>query len=119
MPRVVPSQVVALIDRSFPGWKANPKFPVYSGNAGVLSAIVSLADEIPEELLTISGDDYTDLVHGMEALTHVVTHWNARGGDDPPAWIKDKSPVAVTRDVLAKCPDENPAPATAELVFIK
>lgn len=119
MPRVVPSQVVALIDRSFPGCKANRKFPVYSGNAGVLSAIVSLADEIPEELLTISGDDYTDLVHGMEALTHVVTHWNARGGDDPPAWIKDKSPVAVTRDVLAKCPDENPAPATAELVFIK
>ena len=66
MTRVVPSQVVALIDRSFPGCKENPKFPVYSGNAGVLSAIVSLADEIPEELLTISGDDYTDLVHGMK-----------------------------------------------------
>src|ERR1039458_5174460 len=100
MPRVVPSQVVALIDRSFPGCKGNPKFPVYSRSAGVLSAIVSLADDIPEELLTISGDDYTDLVHGMEALAYIVSRWNAQGGDDPPAWINEKSPVAVVRDAL-------------------
>jgi hypothetical protein len=118
MSRVLPSQVVALIDRSFPGWQANPQFPIYSGSAGVLSAIVSLANKIPDELITISGDDYTDLVHGLGALTHAVARWNARGGDDPPAWIRSKSPVAIVREALAKCPDENPAPATVELTFI-
>jgi hypothetical protein len=118
MPKVVPSQVVELIDRVFPNAASNPKFPVYSGHAAVLSAIVSLAEEIPEELLTVSGDDYTDLIHGMEALAHSVNRWNQRGGDDPPNWIKDKSPVAIVRDVLAKCPDQSPSPATSELAFI-
>jgi hypothetical protein len=32
--------------------------------------------------------------------------------------IKGKSPVAIIRDVLSNCPDQNPSPATAELAFI-
>ena len=76
MPKVVPSQVVALIDQAFPGAKDAPNFPVYSGNAATLAAIVSLTDDIPDELITISGDDYTDLVHGLEALAHSVDRWN-------------------------------------------
>lgn len=118
MPRVVPSQVVALIDQVFPHARATPKFPVYSGHAASLSAIVSLTDDIPEELIAISGDDYADLVHGLESLGHSVDRWNQRGGDDPPNYIKDKSPVAIVREMLAKCPDQRPSPATSELAFI-
>jgi hypothetical protein len=44
--------------------------------------------------------------------------WQFRGGDDPPKRIKEKSPVAVIREAMTKCPDQNPSPATAELVFI-
>ena len=65
MPKVVPSQVVTLIDQVFPHATTTPRFPVYSGNAATLSAIVSLTDDIPEELITISGEDYSDLVHAM------------------------------------------------------
>jgi hypothetical protein len=118
MPKVVPSQVVALIDRAYPAAKTIPNFKVYSADAAILSAIVSLADEIPDELVTISGEDYTDLVHGLEALAHSVDFWRERGGDDPPRAIKGKSPVTVVRDALAKCPDQNPSPATTQLSFV-
>lgn len=118
MPKVVPSQIIALIDQAFPNCATQPKFQVHSGSAATLSAIVSLAEEIPDELLTISGEDYTDLIHGMEALAHSVEHWNARGGDEPPKYIKDKSPVAIIREALDKCRDESPSPGTAELTFI-
>jgi hypothetical protein len=118
MPKVVPSQVVELIDQVFPSAKTTPKFLVYSGSAASLSTIVSLADDIPDELITISGQDYADLVHGLESLAHSVDRWNQRGGDDPPNFIKDKSPVAVVREMLVKCPDESPSPITTELAFV-
>lgn len=118
MPRVVPSQVVALIDQRFPNARSIPDFSVHSGDAAVLSAIVHLTSEVPPELLTISGEDYTDLIHGLEALQNSVTFWQVRGGDEPPKRIKEKSPVAVIRGALTKCPDENPSPVTAELAFI-
>jgi hypothetical protein len=118
MPRVVPSQVVALIDEIFPNAKATPRFPVYSGNAGTIAAILRLVREIPDELFTISGEDYSDLVHSLEALAHAVDKWNMRGGDDPPSYIKGKSPVSLIREALSKCPDQSPSPGTTQLTFI-
>ncbi len=106
MPKVVPSQVVAVIDQVFPDARTNPDIPVYSGNTGTLSAIVTLTDEIPEELITISGQDYTDLIQGLAALTQAVIKWNQRGGDAPPAKIAGKSPLFIIREMLAKCPDQ-------------
>ena len=118
MPRVVPSQVIGLIDQLFPNARTTPKFPVYSGSAAGFSAIISLADDISEELISISGEDYADLVHALESLRHSVGRWNARGGDDPPSYIKDKSPVAIVREMLSRCPDASPSPATNELAFV-
>jgi len=118
MPRVVPSQVVLLISQSFPGTQNTPDFPIYSASAGVLSAIVRLTNEIPAELLTVGAEDYSDLVCALEGLTSAVDRWLQRGGDDPPARIKAKSPVSIVREVLTKCPDESPSPTTAALLFI-
>jgi hypothetical protein len=118
MPRVVPSQVVSLINQSFPGTQTMPDFPIYSASAGVLSAIVHLTNEIPSELLTVEAEDYSDLVCALEGLTSVVNRWLQRGGNDPPARIKAKSPVSIIREVLTKCPDESPSPETAALSFI-
>jgi hypothetical protein len=118
LPKVVPSQVVEFIDRIYPHNRTTPRFHVYAGDAAVLATIVSLSDDIPDELITISGDDYTDLVHGMEALSDSVTRWNQRGGDQSPNWIKGESPISVIRTMLAKCPDQNPSPETAELAFM-
>jgi hypothetical protein len=118
MPRVVPSQVVALIDQIWPKSQTDPDFPVYPASAGVLSAIVRLTNEIPSELLTIEAEDYTDLVHGLEELANAVNRWLQRGGNDPPARIRGRSPVSIIRGVLAECPDESPSPNTATLTFI-
>jgi hypothetical protein len=118
MPRVVPSQVVTLIDQAFPGITTEPRFPIYSRNAATLSAIVELSGNIPGELITISGDDYADFVHGLESLTHSVERWLQRGGDESPPYIKGKSPVAIVREMLAKCPDQSPAPPTTALTFV-
>jgi hypothetical protein len=118
MPRVVPSQVVTVIDQSFPNARTTPDFPIYSASAGLLSAIVRLTGEIPAELLAVGADDYSDLVWALEGLASAVDRWHQRGGDDPPARIKSKSPVAIIRGVLSKCPDQNPSPATADLAFI-
>jgi len=59
MPRVVPSQVVALINQNFPAARSSTRFDVYSGSAGALSAIVRLVGEIRSELLVIGGEGYS------------------------------------------------------------
>ncbi|MBR0991898.1 hypothetical protein JQ580_14390 [Bradyrhizobium japonicum] len=116
--KVVPSQVVALIDRVYPSAKATPSMTVYSGDAAILASIINLVDDIPVELLTLSGDDYTGLVVGLESMGAAIERWNFRGGDDPPRTLDGKSPVHLIRDALSRCPDERPAPTTTELVFI-
>jgi hypothetical protein len=118
MPRVVPSQVVSLINVSFPGTQNTPDFPIYSASAGVLSAIVRLTNEIPTELLTVVAEDYSDLVCALEGLTSAVNRWLQRGGDEPPARIKAKSPVSIIREILTKCPDQSPSPTAATISFI-
>jgi hypothetical protein len=118
MTRVVPSQIVSLIDRFYPKAASTPNLQVYSNDAGVLAAIIDLADDIPVELLTISGDDYSDFVFGLEAMQAAIDRWNHRGGDDPPRTHDGKSPVYLVRDALSRCQDQNPAPQTAALTFI-
>ena len=118
MPRVVPSQILALIDQNFPAAKSNTRFDVYSASAGVLSAIVRLVGEIPTELFVISGEDYSNLVAGVESLRSAVDKWHRRGGDDPPVAISGLSPIVGIRTVLSKCPDESTSPRTSTLTFI-
>lgn len=115
MPKVVPSQVVQVIDLNFPGAHSTPDFQISSNSTGVLKAIVRLIGELPSELLELGPEDYSDLVCAVESLSSVMERWQQRGGDDPPARIKNKSPVAVIREVLSKCPDERPSKNTAEL----
>jgi hypothetical protein len=116
MPRVIPSDVVTLINDRFPN--AADDINVHSGHAGTLSAIVQLVAQIPDELLTISGGDYGDFISSIESLKYTLDRWPARGGDDPPPKVKGKSPVINIRNLLKKCPDQQPSPATATLTFI-
>jgi hypothetical protein len=118
MTRVVPSQILTFIDRVYPTAKSTPNMPVYSADSAVLRAIIDLADDLPIELLTISGDDYTNYVFGLEAMQAAIDKWNYRGADDPPRTHDGKSPVYLVRDALSKCPDQNPSSQTAELAFI-
>ena len=118
MPKVVPSQIVSLIDRFYPSAKTTPNMSVFSKDAAVLGAIINLADDLPVELLTISGDDYANFVFGLESMAAAIDHWNHRGTDDPPRTYEQKSPVYLVREALAKCPDQYPSSQTADLAFI-
>jgi hypothetical protein len=95
-----------------------PDMAVSSNDAAVLAAIIRLADDIPTELLTIGGADYTNFIFGLESMRSAVDRWNYRGGDDPPRTHEQKSPVYLVREALCKCPDQNPSPQTTALTFI-
>jgi hypothetical protein len=118
MPRIVPSQVVALIDRTFP---ENNSTTLNVGHLTVaaLTGIVRLIDEIPPELLTISGEDYNNLVCGAEGIRASIAFWQQKGaGQIGQHNIQGKNALALIREALAKCPDQTPSPITAELLFI-
>jgi hypothetical protein len=119
VPRVVPSDIVALIDEHYPSSRINN--PLYSVDAAILSSILRLTRELAPELLTLSGDDYVNLIHGLAVLEN-ATEFFAQRGAQQGQWlpqVKNRGPVAVIRNALAKCPDEYPSPATLELPFIR
>jgi hypothetical protein len=118
MARVVPSQIVAFINKHFPTVRS-ATLDVDHGSVAVLTAIAGLIDEIPTELLTISGDDYSDLVCGVESIKNSVAFWHHKGvGAIGNPGIRGTNTLLVIRDALAKCPDQIPSPRTAGLVFI-
>lgn len=126
MPRVLPSQIVAIIDRIFPDAREppDPQRPVImrSEHAPWLSAIVKMTGDLPQELLTISGEDFTGLIVGVAALETAVTTWRGRGPSvDTPRFVPGtdrKSALHLIRAALVQCPDQAPSPQTADLPFI-
>lgn len=118
MPRIVPSQVVALIDELFPHARTSPDFQVYSVHAPALSAIIRLIDEIPSQLITLGAPDYGRLVLGLEALREAIIRWRERGGNEPPSRINGAHPLLLVRGAVALCSDASPSPTTAGLTFI-
>lgn len=118
MARIVPSQVVALINKHYPIIRSST-LDVDHGSVAVLMAIASLVDDIPAELLTISGDDYSNLICGVQSIRNSVVFWQHKGtGAIGNAGIGGTNTLIVIRDALGKCPDQIPSPKTAELVFV-
>ncbi len=117
MARIVPSQIVALIDQNPPGNSAT--LSVGHGTVGILTAVTRLIDELPAELLTISGADYSDLVCSVESIRNSVAFWQQKGvGEIGNSGIRGKNVLVLIREVLAKCPDQAPSPTTTALAFI-
>jgi hypothetical protein len=118
MGRVVPSQIVALIDQNSSETKSATT-NVGHGSVGILMAIVRLIDEVPPELLTISGEDYSNLMCGAESIRNSVDFWHRLGrGEIGNAGIRGKNTLLVIREALVKCPDQAPSPTTSELAFV-
>jgi hypothetical protein len=119
MPRTVPSQVVAFIDQNIPD-PNSPVLAVGHSTVAVLTAVIRLVEEIPTELLTISGEDYNSLIFGVESIQNLVSFWHQKvAGQVGNGGIKGKNTLLVIRDALTKCPDQIPSPATADLLFVK
>lgn len=120
MPRVVPSQVVAFINSLWPA--STDLNNLHRGQAGQLSGLVDLVEQIPGELLTMDTAAYTLFICGKAHIRQKLLTWAAdssRGhelGFMPGA--TPKNPVTEIRDALAKCRDESFASATSKLNFI-
>jgi hypothetical protein len=116
MPRVVPSQVVELIDQLLPQLRANDRSNVGSGPQ--LGAILAVAKEVAPELLTLTGQDLNDYSVALAMGDYLQGIAIASGRVFPLSEHRGKNPIALLRQALAKCPDEAPAPGTTELMFI-
>ena len=80
MPRVVPSQVVELIDQLFPNAKTTTQINVHVGATAYLHAILAYAREIPQELLTLVGQDLSDYTVSLAMIERVQQLWIAGRG---------------------------------------
>ena len=128
MPRVVPTQVVALIDQMFPlaanerEGQASQGIGLSFDSAAQLRAIVDLIDQIPAQLIVVDGAQYGGLVGGVAAIRTAIEMWLSQGCSQNFALTRlsafgTLNPVTLIRRALALCPDESPAPGSPELDF--
>jgi hypothetical protein len=126
VPRVVPSQVVALIDQMFPWAATQPddiahRIQLELGHSPALEALITLTDQIPAELLPSDANDYRQFVASVAAIRNSIEIWIARGGVHPLAILPGYgylNPVTLIRRALLDLPDEAPAPSTVALTYI-
>jgi len=120
MRRVVPSQIVGLIDQVISEMTVGPPSALNQPQAPEISAIIDLASELPNELMVLSGDEYPAYLVGINALKDLLSFWQSEKSDTA---INRRAAygahsLEIIRGLLAKCPDEIPAPLTTELLFI-
>jgi len=119
MPRIVPSQVIELIDQLFPRARTDSQFTVHIGASANLGAVVSFARKIPSELLMLTGQDLADYVVSLSMMDTAQRLWLASPGPHLNlSEYRSTNPIVLLRQALLKCPDEAPSPTTAELSFI-
>ena len=124
MPRVVPSQIVDIIDQIVPEAKGQidtqeKRFSIGRDRENSVAAIVDLVDQIPSELLVLPSEQYAMLVASIAALKTVLKTWKLRDyGLDRIPGFGNLNPITHIRNALSSCPDEFPAKDTSELTFI-
>src|SRR5712691_7265196 len=120
MPRVVPSRVVAFIDRTWPGGLL-PNHVMDFANLTDVSGLVDLVERIPDELLVLDPDQYTALLATLAVLRTAVGAWQAGVRHHTVASISAVPGfhvVTALRNVIAQCKDEAPSSQTTGLAFI-
>jgi hypothetical protein len=123
MPRVVPSDVVAALDRMFPEMAGNPTaFPnVGAEQVPSINAVVRLVEAVPEGLISLDPSRYAELLASTAYIRAMPDMFMAtRGPIALPLRLRnfDRNPIAMIRAAMVACPDEAPASVTASLNFI-
>ncbi len=118
MTRIVPSQVVATIDKLFTGPSKG------AGTAALtlerlihLQAILDLIQQIPNELLSADAAELADLTVATAAIAMTILRFgHGQSFSLPPVTGEDV--IYTIRRVLSKCMDEAPPADMADLLFI-
>jgi len=132
MPKVVPSQIVELIDARFPAAKKQQEkegnsFQCDFSRQGIVNTILHLIDQLPADLLKLTGDELIYFLEAYHELKSAVANWNSgipgAGGTKYKLYkMKDGSklnPITVIRHALLKCPDQGIETTTGKLLFIR
>jgi hypothetical protein len=118
MRRVVPSQVVALLDKVFP-WMERDQITHRHGPA--LAALLELLDWVPDELLPVKEEDFAKYVVAVTAIRDRLNKWNlGQQTNFPLPAISEYAmgPLPLLRDLLSRCADECPVHGSPDLRFI-
>ena len=123
MPRVVPSQVVQVIEKYFPQTKKTPgaDFTLDRSHRKECVSIAKALEQILPELLNPpSAEDYVELISNIAILNHTLDSWKTPSVThiDSLTGQGKGNPIAIIHDILLKCPDETILPKTAGLEFI-
>jgi len=126
MTRVFPSQVVAFIERMFPGgMQQSPEkirtWQLPHTDAATLAALIEMVGEIPPELVPVEASKYMELTASRAAIREVLEIWRSRGGVgtlDHVSAIGDLHPVALIHRALVGLPDALPSSDTVTLQFL-
>jgi hypothetical protein len=123
MPRVVPSDVVTAIDRMLPQMVEVPTvFPAVSADAvPLISALVSLVEAVPADLLVLNPGQYAELTASTAFLRALPGRFQANRASQVAHMSMtgfEHNPIAMVRAAMAACPDEAPATGTVPLSFI-
>lgn len=130
MPRVVPSQIVSLIDTLFPQFSLNSKDRKQWLNLAIdrcypLRTLIDLIDQMPPQVIVLDSQDYSIFSSAIAAIRTVLEHPKHLGHGyvgvevSPLSEFGGLNPVAYLRDLLCKCPDEFPESGTSDLSFIE
>jgi hypothetical protein len=119
MPRLVPSQVVAAISEMFPRTQAKHQGERYtSREMHKLQGVLDLVQQIPNELLRMTPEEYSAFILSLATIQTQIRHWHARGEVGLVETVAGTDTVAQIQLGLVQCPDEMPSPQTADLAFI-
>ena len=127
MPRIVPSQVVATVDRVYPWAKqlipgAIVLEPVHAASVG---AIVELASNVPDNLLAqLPANDHASYVAALAAcrtalrMWETPSHYGLQFRLGKLAELGGAHPISLIREALSKCPDEASTAIVPALGFL-
>jgi hypothetical protein len=123
MPRVVPTQVVEVIDKLFPWAKdqreGDEKNYLSQGNMYSVAGVLDLVDSLPRELITLAPNDFTEFACSVAALRTLVLRWQDHDFTfNRIPGLRHLSPITLIRQALTKCKDEFPVSGGSHLNFI-
>jgi hypothetical protein len=123
MSRVVPSQIVEVIDKMFPRFRdqePNDKRSLTANHRSSLAAVSFLVEQLPDELIVLEGDSYIEFAASIAAIRQIQETWKTDQTRTLEAayGLRQLNPIKLLRDALSKCPNEVPAQGTASLLFI-
>lgn len=130
MPKVVPTQIVEYIDARFPAVREQLEgkkntVAYHSSSHTAVNTIIELLDQLPQNLLTISGEDFIHFVEAVNELKRAVACWGSdsirtrRHQIDKMSDGCKLNPITFIRIALSKCSDQGFDVTTNDLVFIK